>query len=269
MGCTAATAGLVQWWHRLVAPGLRLLSGESPARPAEVILVAVAGLALGVGAWLTVGVLLDLLALLPGWLGRCARSAAAAVAPHLARRLVAAVLGIGASTVALPATSLATPITTATHLSAASAAGSPVGSGSPAEPAPPIGSAASIGSPSRVESALRSPSSDIGAHPRPASAPHGAWVAAAPDVRPQPEASHLVVGPAWRAGPAGTVVVHRGDTLWGIAAAHLGPGATQAEISRWWPRWHATNRDVIGDDPDVLLPGQVLTIPEPDLEAAS
>lgn len=57
------------------------------------------------------------------------------------------------------------------------------------------------------------------------------------------------------------VVVHRGDSLWTIAAKHLGPGATPGAIARAWPHWYAANRDVIGDDPDQLRPGQLLVPP--------
>ncbi|MCD1145737.1 hypothetical protein LQU92_10900 [Kocuria sp. LUK] len=59
----------------------------------------------------------------------------------------------------------------------------------------------------------------------------------------------------------GRVTVRRGDSLWSLAAAALGPGATDAEIARAWPRWHALNRAVLGDDPDRLLPGQQLEVP--------
>ncbi len=59
----------------------------------------------------------------------------------------------------------------------------------------------------------------------------------------------------------GTVVVHRGDTLWSIAAATLHGDATDTEILRAVVRWHETNRDVIGGDPDIILPGQVLRAP--------
>lgn len=57
------------------------------------------------------------------------------------------------------------------------------------------------------------------------------------------------------------VTVRRGDTLWDLAARHLGPQATDAEIAAEWPRWYATNRDVVGDDPDLLLPGRQLRAP--------
>ncbi|REF37546.1 LysM peptidoglycan-binding domain-containing protein [Thermasporomyces composti] len=59
------------------------------------------------------------------------------------------------------------------------------------------------------------------------------------------------------------VVVKRGDTLWDIAARHLGPGASNAEIHREWQRWYEANRQVIGDDPNLILPGQILTPPPP------
>ncbi len=57
------------------------------------------------------------------------------------------------------------------------------------------------------------------------------------------------------------VAVHRGDTLWDLAARHLGTDATDAEIATEWPRWHEANRDVVGPDPDLLLPGQLLLPP--------
>lgn len=63
--------------------------------------------------------------------------------------------------------------------------------------------------------------------------------------------------------PAATVTVRAGDTLWDLAAAQLGPGATDQEVARHWPAWHAANRGVIGADPHHLLPGQVLAVPAP------
>jgi len=58
-----------------------------------------------------------------------------------------------------------------------------------------------------------------------------------------------------------TVLVRRGDTLWAIAARHLGPSATSADIAHEWPLWYQANREEIGADPDLLLPGQVLHPP--------
>jgi nucleoid-associated protein YgaU len=75
-------------------------------------------------------------------------------------------------------------------------------------------------------------------------------------------ASRLVTGPA-RAERrvADEVVVRRGDSLWDIAARHLGPDASAADVAVEWPRWHHANRDVIGADPDLLIPGQRLVPP--------
>ncbi len=58
-----------------------------------------------------------------------------------------------------------------------------------------------------------------------------------------------------------TVTVVRGDSLWSIAARHLGPHATAQQVAREWPRWYAANRRVIGSDPDLIRVGQVLTAP--------
>lgn len=64
------------------------------------------------------------------------------------------------------------------------------------------------------------------------------------------------------------VVVHRGDTLWSIAAAQLGPHADAQAIAAEWPRWHAANRHTIGDDPDLLRIGTRLRMPEHALEGS-
>jgi hypothetical protein len=57
------------------------------------------------------------------------------------------------------------------------------------------------------------------------------------------------------------VTVSAGDTLWDIAAKDLGKRATDTEIAAHWPKWYSANKDVIGPDPAVLLPGQVLQAP--------
>lgn len=57
------------------------------------------------------------------------------------------------------------------------------------------------------------------------------------------------------------VVVRPGDTLWAIAARSLPPGATNSEIAAACARWYATNRAVIGADPDLIHPQQRLTPP--------
>ncbi|MCC2308788.1 LysM peptidoglycan-binding domain-containing protein [Cellulomonas chengniuliangii] len=60
------------------------------------------------------------------------------------------------------------------------------------------------------------------------------------------------------------VTVRPGDSLWALAAADLGPGASDAEIAAAWPRWYAANAATIGSDPEVILPGQTLDVPGPE-----
>lgn len=58
-----------------------------------------------------------------------------------------------------------------------------------------------------------------------------------------------------------SVVVLRGDSLWSLAARSLGQGATDEQIAVEWQRWFAANAEVIGQDPDLIRPGQVLVAP--------
>jgi hypothetical protein len=57
------------------------------------------------------------------------------------------------------------------------------------------------------------------------------------------------------------VTVRPGDSLWRIAARHLPPGHTVADVARWWPQWYRLNRGLVGPDPDLLHPGQRLRPP--------
>ncbi|WP_138442485.1 LysM peptidoglycan-binding domain-containing protein [Sinomonas susongensis] len=70
---------------------------------------------------------------------------------------------------------------------------------------------------------------------------------ARPELRTMPQPSAVEVRP--------------GDSLWSIAARHLGPEAHALEVADMWPKWFERNRGVIGDDPDILRPGQLLVPP--------
>lgn len=75
---------------------------------------------------------------------------------------------------------------------------------------------------------------------------------------PQP-----VVATAGMAPAPQEVTVRSGDNLWNIASERLTPpNASDSEIDRAWRGLWSANRDVVGDDPDLLLPGQRLTLPE-------
>jgi LysM repeat protein len=77
--------------------------------------------------------------------------------------------------------------------------------------------------------------------------------------------AHVGLVSGGRAGPPATdegdVVVQAGDSLWKIAARHLGPGATAQATAIAWHQWFAANRQVVGDNPDVIHPGQRLRPP--------
>ncbi|WP_432536053.1 LysM peptidoglycan-binding domain-containing protein [Kineococcus arenarius] len=62
-------------------------------------------------------------------------------------------------------------------------------------------------------------------------------------------------------GAGAELVVQRGDSLWSLARQLSGPGAPDADVLHEQQRLYAANADVIGEDPDVLLPGQVLRLP--------
>ena len=65
------------------------------------------------------------------------------------------------------------------------------------------------------------------------------------------------------AGPSATgqVRVQPGDTLWAIARRSLPPAASTAEIASAAAAWHRANREVIGADPDLIVPAQLLAPP--------
>ena len=62
-------------------------------------------------------------------------------------------------------------------------------------------------------------------------------------------------------------VVRPGDSLWSIAAADTAAASTGglessvAEVDRRWRAIWAANRDLVGDDPDLIRPGQRLRVP--------
>jgi nucleoid-associated protein YgaU len=70
---------------------------------------------------------------------------------------------------------------------------------------------------------------------------------------------------AGRSDPAGrpvppAVEVAPGDTLWSITAGLLPSVAPSDAVAAGWPLLYAANREVVGDDPDLLQPGQSLRI---------
>lgn len=63
------------------------------------------------------------------------------------------------------------------------------------------------------------------------------------------------------AGLRNAVHVRPGDSLWAIAADHLGPTASTADVAAYWPEIYAANRSTVGTDPNLILPDQQLDLP--------
>lgn len=194
----------------------------------DVVVIAVTLAAAGLMALRVVGGLaLALAAHLPGATGALCRAAALRVTPAVLRRVTVAVLAGG--TVA--------PLTTVAVAAAAPLADVPADGAVTAVDrgitlAPPTGAGHPADDP-LDRGVVRLPAGDLSRNTAPAG-----------DQR----------------GPT-AVVVRRGDSLWAIAARHLAPGATDADVAAAWPRWYAANRKVIGPDPSVLVPGQRLVPP--------
>ena len=260
--CLASAGLLVVAWLWAVVRGVeRLLEAGAQLRTDEALTALVAGLALLVTAWLSLAVVGELLARVPGRVGRAARAVATAVTPVLVRRTLALLLGAGVAAGLgqgdASAASVGLVVPQATPNPGPGARPLPDPGWLLAPPAPQ-----SSGTSSPHDQGLRAP---LAATASPTvTAPDPGWVPSAPTTRPQPDVR--VLSPAPRSRPdddtTAEVVVRRGDSLWSIAARHLGPDPSEAEIAEAWPAWYAANREVIGPDPDLLLPGQVLHAPE-------
>jgi hypothetical protein len=212
--------------------------------PDALLVVAAAAAGWLVWAWGALGLLLTALSAIPGTGGRLAAALLLVVLPAGARR--AAAMAVGQSLV-----------TGAPALSSAAAA--TANAGAPASTAPgPLAVAAT----DRTTTGLAAADwpvdlpvgQDVGAPAAPGTEGVPDWPDAAPDGVPVP-------------GRAATAhVVLRGDCLWDIAAAWLAPtrpGAppSDADVARAVHAWWQANAAVIGPDPDLLLPGQVLVPP--------
>ncbi len=213
---------------------------------------------LGVLAWWTAALALALAA---EWLRRRGHAAAAAVAgaltPAFMRRLAAAALGANLLTVpagshAVPLPEMRTAAPLAADLPGPAHQGAALGTlqlGFEREPeGETTGEAAGKDSPLPPGSTARTPRVSPEWVPLPVPCGPG-LLAREPARQPDDLSAEVVVRP--------------GDSLWSIAAERLGPFASDAEIAESWPRWHARNAPVIGPDPGLLRPGQILSAPEP------
>lgn len=68
-------------------------------------------------------------------------------------------------------------------------------------------------------------------------------------------------GARTRPEPGAAYRVRPGDSLWAIACRALGE-PEQAQVDRYWRAIYRANRGHIGEDPDLIFPGQVFVLPE-------
>jgi len=240
---TAATGLTVDRWVELAVLAVGLLAAAWLALSGALALACVAASRLG-GRW------------------RAGEAAVERLAPAAVRRIVRSAVGVGVGTglaLAPTAALAADPAPTAPGADGASVVldlgWQPTDAAAQASPQP------------NAPPAEREP---IGAAD-PAAPPADAGVGDPDEAADDVAVEELTAAPVSRHAAGadaataitddGTRVVLRGDTLWDIAARSLGGSPTDAEILREVTRWHAENRDVIGADPDLLLPGQILRAP--------
>lgn len=254
------------------------------ARADDVLLVLMAWVGVGLAGWLAAGSLLGVLALLPGTTGRVAGQVAERVTPLAVRRLLTFTLGAAVGSCALPAP----PVASATTAPAGRTSVVPA-------PRPAKDDLVPGYAPTDAQAGLDAAGPASGAHtrvddgpgflptleplegnhldpPAPTGSASGASApavtrgpgylpSAPPRVHDADRPRLLVPAPRVASSTHELVTVRRGDSLWSIASRHLGPGASDVQVAREWPRWYAANRDLIGDDPDLLVPGQQLRPP--------
>lgn len=239
------------------------VTAPGPATSDELLALAAATLAAAIAAWLVLGTTLEVLAHVPGRMGRVAQVWSDRLTPALARRVAAFVLGVGIGVAGGPSQAAASPRGDMTASAVADPGFAPTRS-TPDLPAVNPGFAPTTAGPD-FSPTPPTPGAP-GFVPGPGTSAFSAepvapgFTPTAPRVRPQADPG--LIGGRASAGSDREVVVHRGDSLWSIAARHLGPQPSDAEIARAWPRWFDLNRDLIGDDPDLILPGQILRVPD-------
>lgn len=230
---------------------------------------------------------------LPGASGAAARRLLTAITPVVLRRVVMTAAGMsvaaGLAACGSPGSVAAPPTATATVVVASTAAGTdafdidldwPVAASATEAPlvsaarlpateeaAASPSSASGPGAPdmtpfrATLDAPADAPAGDTTDAPTPASAlasPRSDRDSSTTDLR-------AVEAPPAMAATTG-VVVQPGDSLWSIAAAQLPGDAAAARIDAAWRDWYRANRDIIGPNPNLVIPGQVLYAPDEGAE---
>ncbi|MBB3086089.1 hypothetical protein [Geodermatophilus sabuli] len=249
------------------------LQRDIDVRGAETLLLAgVAAVAWGVWAWGVLGLLLTAASAAPGVAGSVARAVTRRLLPAGARRAAAVALGVGLVAGA--------PLLTACGPGAAHAgpaAATPAAVDRPTLPptaadwpsqvadwptAPASTPAPTAGAPAATPPPTALPTTALPTTAPPTTAPPTAAPPSSPDVAALTAPGAV---PDWPMPAPGSRVVLRGECLWDIATADLrqrtGRSPIGSEVAAAVHAWWQANAAVIGPDPDVLLPGQVLRPP--------
>ena len=238
----AGWAGALAVFIAIARSSWALSSPLIAADPADVLLLIVAVLGALVTAWLGLATVASALGELPGTFGWLCSRLSDRIAPAVLRRIVTVAIGTALVAGASPAIAAAQQESSATRHT---------------------GVTVITQAPDPAFRPLPDPAALATHPPLGVATPDPGFVPIAPSApAPTPtEIGALAHAPRHLPAAGEPHVVRRGDTLWDIAAARLGPGATPAQIAAAWPRWYAVNRHVIGPDPAVIVPGQRLVPP--------
>ena len=234
---------------------LGIRAGAGAPAPDALVGAAVLGLGSLAAAVLTAGCAMLLASALAAALGRSwsrTEALAARLLPGLLRR--ALTVGVGAGiTLGLGTGALADEVDVDWQVTVDAptrALHAPTDAPGPADPSAdvPLARGGRPGGPAAASDPSAAPAASATmTAPAPATGP-------APDRSPEPS-------PDPSPDPAPTVTVQAGDSLWAIAERLLPAGATDADVAAAWPRLYDANRDVVGPDPGLIHPGEILTVP--------
>lgn len=275
VGDAAALVAVHPAWHAVLsgvtAPQAWLAAG------ADAAVAEACGVLLWLAAvWLAIGLLAGLGARLPGAAGRLCTRCARVVVPRVLLRVVLGSTGLGL--LAAPAAQAMTPahaVTpgTAVRVAATStwvhppAASTWIGGvPSPSWPVDPGPSARPL--PAPVPPTTTTPTSTPTSTPPTSTPPTSTPPTSTPSTStpsPTPPSTPTTTParPSGRQPHDATARVHAGDSLWLLAARRLGGHAGTGDIAQYWPQIYAANQAVLGGDPSVIHPGQVLHLPAP------
>ncbi|MBV9174068.1 MAG: LysM peptidoglycan-binding domain-containing protein [Chloroflexi bacterium] len=218
-------------WSRLIADARAPRTAIAASGADRVVVDLTTGVLWFISIWVACGLAASLVVRVPGAAGRLAFLIARRMLPIAVIRLVGGAAGLSVA--------LAAPAAAAIN--------------APTPPSPvPTTAAVSIGWPTDRPSSL---TSNVPLAPSPSSS-------GKPAAHPAPH------GPAPHPRKTDAVTVVPGDSLWAIAARRLDvengserSHPSDAEIAEAWPRWYARNRTVVGPNPSLIRPGQVLQPP--------